>query len=87
MLRHVGRDISKKQMPKRALVIYDLFRFLIKDYLTIAITIILLVTGWRTLNTLEILFLYSQRHSYLFFLTKDRKEGAVLDYSIKDVSL
>ena len=59
MLKHVARDVSKEQMPKRVQVIYDLFRFIIKDYATIIITIILLVTGWRTLNTLEILLLYS----------------------------
>lgn len=59
MLKHVARDVSKNQMPKRVQVIYDLFRFLFKDYATIIITFILLITGWRTLNTLEILLLYS----------------------------
>lgn len=67
-------------MPKRARVIYDLFRYLIKDYLTLAITMILLVTFWRTINTLEILYDYAQRY---------RKGGAsfMLEYKLKDVSL
>jgi len=46
-------------MPKRARVIYDFLRFVTKDYATILITLVLLVTGWRTINTLEILALYS----------------------------
>ena len=59
LLKHVARDVSKNQMPKRVQVIYDLFRFLVKDYSTVVITVILLITGWRTINTLEILALYS----------------------------
>lgn len=59
LLKHVARDVSKNQMPKRVQVIYDLFRFLVKDYSTVVITVILLITGWRTINTLETLALYS----------------------------
>ncbi len=79
-LKHVSRNLNKKEMPKRARVIYDLFRYLIKDYLTLAITMILLVTFWRTINTLEILYDYAQRY---------RKGGAsfMLEYKLKDVSL
>lgn len=58
-LKHVARDLSKDKMPKRVQVVYDFIRYIIKDYATIVITIILLVTGWKTLNTLEILYLYS----------------------------
>lgn len=79
-LKHVSRNLNKKEMPKRARVIYDLFRYLVKDYLTLAITMVLLVTFWRTINTLEILYDYAQRY---------RKGGAsfMLEYKLKDVSL
>jgi len=49
-------------MPKRVQVVYDLIRYLVKDYLTIVITIVLLGTIWRTLNTLEILGTYAMRY-------------------------
>ena len=79
-LKHVSRNLNKKEMPKRARVIYDLFRYLVKDYLTLAITLVLLVTFWRTINTLEILYDYAQRY---------RKGGVsfMLEYKLKDVSL
>ncbi len=79
-MKHVSRNLSIKKLPKRAEIIYDLFRYLVKDYLTILITILLLVTGWRTINTLEILYDYAQRY----------RTGGVsfmLEYKLKDVSL
>jgi hypothetical protein len=68
-------------------VVYDLVRFLFKDYGTLLITVVLLVTVWRTLNTLEILYLYGQRHSYLRCLCSKRHSKEFVDYQIKDVSL
>jgi hypothetical protein len=79
-LKHVSRNLSIKKLPKRAEIIYDLFRYLIKDYLTILITIVLLATGWRTINTLEILYDYAQRY-------KSGEVNFMLEYKLKDVSL
>jgi hypothetical protein len=79
-MKHVSRNLNKKMLPKRAEIIYDLFRYLVKDYLTIVITIVLLVTGWRTINTLEILYDYAQRY-------KTGGASFMLEYKLKDVSL
>ena len=60
-------------------MIYNLFRFLVKDYLTIFMTLFLIVTVWRTINTLEILYDYAQRY---------RKGGGfIIDFKLKDLSL
>jgi hypothetical protein len=87
-LSHVSRDLSNRKMPKRVQVAYDLLRFLIKDYLTILITVVLLCTGWRAINTLEILYTYSNRHSLLRCCKRaTAQEKLLTDHSIKDVSL
>jgi hypothetical protein len=74
-------------MPKRLIVVYDLSRYLFKDYATFIITIILLLTGWRTLNTLEILSLYLQRYRLLAPLFRRLTPPTFLEHSLKDVSL
>lgn len=77
-------------MPKRVQVVYDLFRYLIKDYLTILITLVLVVTMWRAINTLEIMYLYGQRYKLLQKLAFWRRSNAqnkeFLDYQLKDIS-
>ncbi len=72
-------------MPKRLQVVYNLIRYLVKDYLTMLITVILLGTLWRTLNTLEILGTYALR--YRIFRCCCKKQAEVVDFSVKDISL
>ena len=84
-LRHVARDVGIFQMPKRIKVLYDLIRYLFKDYLTIVITLVLLATFWRTLNTLEILGTYAMRYKFCRCCCKS-KNSDVIDYSVKDIS-
>lgn len=45
-------------MPKRVQVIANLFKYLVIDYITIACSIILIITIWRSLNTIEALWMY-----------------------------
>lgn len=86
-LKHVGRDISGvKVMPKRVRVVYDLMRYIFKDYGTIVMVGLLIGTVWRALNTLELIWIYAQRYSLVKRFFKPSAE-AVLDSSIKDLSL
>ena len=79
---HYLRERKAGKRPKRIIVAVDLFNFIISDYTTIAMTLILLVTLWRTLNTIEILQLYYRQRK-----TEDDNERDFLDQVIKDKSL
>ena len=78
-MKHVARNLNRKELPKRAQVISNLFKFLVKDYLTLLIIAVLLATLWRALNTLEILYDYAQRYK--------KGNSFLLDYKLKDISL
>ena len=73
-------------MPKRVQVLYNLIRYLVKDYLTLVITAILLATLWRTLNTLEILGTYALRYKLFRCFCCKKKQAELVDFSVKDIS-
>lgn len=57
------RELNAGHTPKRVLVVILLFRFIIADYATIIFTTLLVGTIWRSINTIEILYLYF-RHKF-----------------------
>lgn len=73
-------------MPKRVQVLYNLIRYIVKDYLTIVISAILLLTLWRTLNTLEILGTYALRYKIFRSCCCKKKHAELVDFSVKDIS-
>jgi hypothetical protein len=69
-------------MPKRLLVIANLFKYIITDLITIGLSIILIVTVWRGFNTIEKLWLYFRHRT-----SKSKEVTDYLEIVIKDKTL
>ncbi len=69
-------------MPKRLEAALKLFEFFFLDYTTIVLSLILLVTLWRSINTYEIL----SNHFKVRF-AKDEQERHFYETFVKDKKL
>ena len=79
---HYKREIDKGEMPKRLQVAVMLFYYIFTDILTLVFTILLLITGWRALNTLEITY-----NHWNLRRTNSEEEKHFLETMIKDQSM
>eukprot|EP00347_Sterkiella_histriomuscorum_P012885 403366845 len=79
---HYMREVNKGQLPKRLQAAIYLFKYILIDYLTFVLSLILVVTVWRAQNTLELVY-----SNFLLRFTRDKNTKAYLKTMIKDKTL
>ena len=76
------REVNKGQLPKRLQAAIYLFKYILIDYLTFVLSLILVATVWRAQNTLELVY-----NNFLLRFTRDKNTKAYLKTMIKDKTL
>ena len=79
---HYAKEINKGHHPKRIIAIELLFKNVIRNYLTIILSIILIITLWRSLDTIGVLFNFLKRK-----LTRNNQQKEYLESLLKDKCL
>ena len=73
------REIKDKKLPKRVEVVMRLFECIFKDYVTILFSLILVVTMWRSINTIQKVWLY-----FRYRISNNQQEKDYIEIMIKD---
>ncbi|CDW72139.1 UNKNOWN [Stylonychia lemnae] len=76
------REIENGKVPKRVQVVGQLIMYIAIDYLTVFLSIILVVTGWRAVNTIEFWF-----NHFRYRFSKNHEVKQFMETIIKDKSL